>query len=82
VAHVNVSPESVRLPGWVRAINAATLLLIVLALAVTVNGGSRVQVGGLLLSVRSAGRVWVWAAALALLRNARKPCAPRFGPSS
>src|SRR5262249_28262736 len=69
-ARVNTAPRSPRPPRWVRALDAAALLVAIAALAAALAGGLHARVGTFTLSVRSPWRPFAWAAGLALLRHA------------
>jgi hypothetical protein len=64
-----VENQRQRLPTWVYAADAAALLLIALAAYVFIDGGFVVRLPGVRLSVRSEGRLLVWAALLLTARH-------------
>src|SRR5262249_10246996 len=56
-------------PAWAHAADVATLCLLLLGVLVALTGGFRIRLLGVLLSMRSAVRVLLWAAAIAVGRH-------------
>jgi hypothetical protein len=70
------SRQDLPLPPWARAVDAATLVLLLLAAYVAIEGGFVVRPAGLRLSIRSEWRILLWAGGLAALRHLIVPWRP------
>lgn len=56
-------------PPWIHAADIVCLGIVVLSVIVAVTGGFRLNLGGVPLSVRSPGRLFLWALAIAAVRH-------------
>ncbi|MGH9311961.1 MAG: hypothetical protein ACRD1S_02060 [Vicinamibacterales bacterium] len=72
----STSHQEPALPLWARAVDAATIALLLLAACVAIEGGFVVAPAGIRLSIRSEWRVLLWAGALAALRHLAVPWLP------
>jgi len=54
---------------WARLADALTIAIVLLAAAVTLYGGGAGEIAGIRVSLRSAWRLPIWAAAIAILRH-------------
>ena len=64
----SIAPEP-PLPVWARLADALTIAIVLLAAAVTLYGGGAGEIAGIRVSLRSAWRLPIWAAAIAILRH-------------
>src|SRR5262249_20922243 len=65
--------ESPAVPLWARIVDVLCLLLLSLGLIVAISGGFRQSFAGVRVSITSPFPLWLWAAALVVLRHIAAP---------
>lgn len=75
---MSVAPPASAPPRWARFIDLACLLLFLLAVVVALSGGFRARPFGVLISLRTPGRIFLAALVLAVVRHALAPQGPVY----